>query len=106
MLLYGVARSPDDLGRGLGTTASSSDGNDSPPLRYGAASTRRRFRGSCLGLVGDQFAQERNQHDERNTDREAADTKLREQLRVPGIGSDRRGAGRFGDHAREVARKQ
>ena len=43
---------------------SSSDGNDPPPLRYGAASGRRRFRRRRLGLVGDQLAQEWNQHDE------------------------------------------
>src|SRR6266567_7770000 len=42
----------------------SSDGNDS-----------RRFDGRRLGLVGDQFAQERNEHDERNTDREASGAK-------------------------------
>jgi hypothetical protein len=53
----------------------SSDGNDS----------RRRLRGSCLGLVRDQLAQERNQHDKRNTDREAVGAKLREELRVPGL---------------------
>jgi hypothetical protein len=42
-----------------------------------------RYRRSCLGLVGDQLAQERNQHDERNIDREAAAAQLREQLPVP-----------------------
>lgn len=45
-----------------------SDGNDG-----------NRFDVSCLGLVGDQLAQERNQHDERDTDREAADAKLCEE---------------------------
>jgi hypothetical protein len=35
-----------------------------------------RFDGTRLRLVGDQLAQERNQHDERNTDREAAEAKL------------------------------
>ena len=64
------------------------------------------FDGSCLGLVGDQLAQERNQHDERNTDREAAGAKLGEELRVPGVGGDRRGAGRLGDHSRKVACKE
>ncbi len=73
----------------------SSDGNDS-----------RRFDGRRLGLVGDQFAQERNEHDERNTDREASGAKLGEQLRVSGVGGDRRGAGRLGDHSRKVARKE
>jgi hypothetical protein len=38
------------------------DWNDPPPLRYGAASSRRRCGGRCLGLVGDQLAQERNEH--------------------------------------------
>ncbi len=47
------------------------------------------FRWCRLCLVRDQFAQERNQHDERNTDREAAGAKLREQLRVPGVGRNR-----------------
>src|SRR5439155_3091953 len=65
-----------------------------------------RFDGTRLGLVGDQLPQERNQHDKRNTDREAAEAKLREQLRVPGVGSDRCGAGRLGDHSREVACKE
>ncbi len=72
-----------------------SDGNDGS-----------RFDGSCLGLVGDQLAQERNQHDERNTDCEAAGAKLGEKLRVPGISVDGRGAGRLGDHSRKVACKQ
>jgi len=49
------------LGLCLGDAAFLSDGND----------RNRRFRGNCLGLVGDQLAQERNQYDERNTDREA-----------------------------------
>ena len=48
--------------------------------------SRQRFRGRRLGLVGDQLAQERNQHDEHDTDREAAGAKLGEQLRVPGVG--------------------
>src|SRR5207247_8312109 len=73
----------------------SSDGND-----------RSRFNGKRLGFVGDQAAQERNQRDQRNTNREAAGAKLREQLRVPGVGGDRRGARRLGDHARKVARKE
>ena len=38
----------------------SSDGNDPPPLRYGAASSRS-FDDRRLGLVGDQLAQERNE---------------------------------------------
>jgi hypothetical protein len=54
----------------------SSDGNDPSPLRYGAASGRRHFRGRRLGLVGDQLAQERNEHDEHDPDREAAGSKL------------------------------
>ena len=82
-----------------------SDGNDPPPLRYGAASSSC-FDGRRLGLVGDQLAQEWNQHDERNTDREAAGAKLREEFRVPGVGGDRCGAGRLGDHAREVTCKE
>jgi hypothetical protein len=45
------AIAPDSLG----------DGNDGS-----------RFDGRRLGLVGDQLAQERNQHNERNTDGEAA----------------------------------
>ncbi len=65
-----------------------------------------RYRRSYLGLVGDQFAQERNQHEEHDTDREATGAKLREQLRVPGVGGDRGGAGRLGDHSRKVACKQ
>ncbi len=65
-----------------------------------------RFDGTRLGLVGDQLAQERNQHDEHDTDREAACAKLREQLRVSGVGGDRRSAGRLGDHAREVTGKE
>src|SRR6266540_7325163 len=59
-----------------------------------------------LGLVGDQFAQERNQHGERDTDRKAAGAKLREELRVPGVGGDRRGDGRHGDHYRKVTCKE
>jgi hypothetical protein len=43
-----------------------SDGNDPPPLRYGAASSSG-FGGRRLGLVGDQLAQERNQHGEATT---------------------------------------
>jgi len=42
-----------------------SDGNDGG-----------RFDDRRLRLVGDQFAQERNQHDERNADREAAEAPL------------------------------
>src|SRR4029453_14649814 len=47
-------------------------------------------RGSCLeggglGLFGNQLAHERNQHDERNTDREAAGAELREKFCVLGI---------------------
>src|SRR5215211_4006131 len=72
-----------------------SDGNDGS-----------RFDGTRLRLVCDQLAQERNQHDERNTDREAAGAKLREEFRVPGVGGDRSGAGRLGNHSRKVARKQ
>ena len=33
---------------------------------------RSPLRWECLGLVGDELAQERNQHDEHDTDREAA----------------------------------
>src|SRR5882724_6469372 len=73
----------------------SSDGNDS-----------RGFDGRRLGLVGDQLAQERNQHDEHDTDRETAGAELREELRVPGVGGDRRGAGRLRDHSRKVACKE
>ncbi len=36
-----------------------------------------------LRFVGDQLAQERNQHDEHDTDREADGAELREELRVP-----------------------
>ena len=72
-----------------------SDGNDSGC-----------FDGRRLGLIGDQLAQEWNQHDEHDTDREASGAKLREQLRVPGVGGDRRGAGRLGDHSGEVAGKE
>jgi hypothetical protein len=64
----------------LVTRRFSANGNDPPPLRYGAASSRR-FDDRRLGFVGDQLAQERNQNDERNTDREAAGAKLREELR-------------------------
>src|SRR5438270_11444683 len=60
-----------------------SDGNDGS-----------RFDGTRLGLVGDQFAQERNQHDERNTDYEAADAELGEKFRVAGVGGDRCAASR------------
>jgi hypothetical protein len=76
-------------------TLHSRDGND------GSCFDERR-----LGLVGDQLAQKRNQHDEHDTDREAAEAKLREQRRVPAVGRDRRGAGRLGDHPREVAGKE
>jgi len=58
----------------------SADGNDGSHFRDGR-----------LGLVADQFAQERNQHDERNADREAANAKLGEELCVPGVDGDRRG---------------
>ncbi len=64
------------------------------------------FDGDRLGLVGDQFAQERNQHDERDTDREAAGAELREELRVACVGGDRGGAGRLGNHSRKVACKE
>ena len=37
-----------------------------------------------------------NQHEEHNTDREAADAEFREELRIAGVGGDRRGAGRLG----------
>lgn len=37
--------------------------------------------GKNLGLAGDQLAKERNQHDEHDTDRDAAGAKLREELR-------------------------
>jgi hypothetical protein len=56
----------------------SSDGND-----------RSCFDERRLGLVGDQLAQKWDQHDERNTDREAAGAELCEQLRVSGIGGNR-----------------
>ena len=36
------------------------DWNDPPPLRYGAASSRRRCGGRCLGLVGSGRASDRN----------------------------------------------
>src|SRR5438552_4533410 len=62
-----------------------------------------RYGGSYLGLVGDQLAQERNQHDEHNTDREAAGAKLGEEFRVPSVGGDRCGAGWFRDRSREIA---
>ena len=52
-----------------------------------------------VSAFGDQPAQERNQHDERDTNCEATGAKLREELRIPGIRGDRRGAGRLGDHA-------
>src|SRR5438034_3739617 len=64
------------------------------------------FDGRRFGLVGDQFAQERNQHDERNTDCEAAGAKLREELRVSGVCGYRRGADRVGYHARAETSKQ
>jgi hypothetical protein len=38
--------------------------------------TCRRFHGNCLGLVGDQLAQERNQHDERNADCESDEAEV------------------------------
>src|SRR5438874_7188986 len=71
---------------------SSTDGNDGGG-----------FDGRRLGLVGDQLAQERNQYYERDADREAAGTKLREELRVARVGGDGRGAGRLGDHSRKIA---
>src|SRR5262249_5111941 len=77
--------------------ACSSDGNDGRYLH---------FRGGHFGLVGDQFSQERNQNDERNTDRESAGAELGEKLRVPGVGGDRRGTGPLRDHARKVASKE
>ena len=64
------------------------------------------FDGTRLGFVGDQLAQEGNQYDERDTDREAAEAKLGEQLRISGIGGNRRGAGRVRDHSRKVACKE
>src|SRR5262249_9009944 len=79
--------------------------SSSATLRRGKRS-RWRYRWSCLRPVGDQLAQERNQHNEHDTDREAAKTKRREELRVPGVGGDRRGACRLGNHSREVACKQ
>jgi hypothetical protein len=89
----------------------SSDGNDPPSLRYGAASGSR-LDERRLGLVGNQLAQERNQrrngikHDEHDTDREAAEAKLGEEFCVPGVGRDRRGAGRFEDYSRKVSCKE
>ena len=62
----------------------------SDPLDDGDDS--RCFEGSSLRLVGDQFAQERNQHDERNTDRQAAGAELREKFCVLGLRCDRCGA--------------
>jgi len=47
-----------------------------------------------------------NQHDEHDTDREAAETKLGEKCRVPGVGRERRGASRFGDNSRKAACKE
>ena len=70
----------------------SSDGNDG-----------RRFHERRLGLVGDQLAQERNQHDERDTDHETAGAELGEEFHITGVGRDRGGAGRLGDHSRKVA---
>src|SRR4030095_3151831 len=61
-----------------------------------------RFDDRRLGLVGDQLAQERNQHDEHNTAREAAEAKLGEEFRVPRVGSDNCGARRLWDHSRKV----
>jgi hypothetical protein len=69
------------------------DGNHPPPLRYGAASSRPYFRSRRFGFAGNQLAQEWNQHNERDTDREAAGAKLHEELRVTGIAGDRCGAG-------------
>src|ERR1700687_756130 len=55
------------------------------PLGNGNDSCQH-FRGRRLGLVGDQLAQERNQHDERNTDHETSNAKLGEEFRVAGVG--------------------
>ena len=92
---FAMARTPSPARESRPQNCEFNDGNDS-----------RRFDGRRLGLVGDQLAQERNQHDERNTDCEAAGAKLREELRISGVGGDRRGAGRLGDHSRKVACKE
>ena len=77
-----------------------------PFLALSDGNNRRGFEGNCLGLVGDQLAQKWNQHDERNTNCETAEAKLREEFRVARIGGDRGGAGRVRDHSRKVAGKE
>lgn len=60
---FGMARTPSPGRRGdrsLEITTFLCDGNDPPPLRYGATSSRR-FDERRLRLVDDQFAQERNE---------------------------------------------
>ena len=55
-------------------------------LDFSAWNDGSRFERNCLGLVGDQLAQERNQHDERDTDREAAEAELaRRASRTPAL---------------------
>src|SRR3954468_20596706 len=56
-------------------TMSLGDGND----------RSRHLYGSGFRLIRDQLAQERNQHDEHNTDCEAASAKLGEELPIFGI---------------------
>src|SRR5690242_10752321 len=81
----------------ISISASSGNGNDS----------RLHFRDSWhLGFIGDQFAQEWNQHDKRDTDCETAGAELGEKFRVAGVGGDRGVAARLGDHSRKVASKE
>jgi hypothetical protein len=51
----------------------------------------RRFRGSCLGLVGNQLAQEWNQHDERNTAARLPDVRPQRPRSEPEISTCARG---------------
>ena len=66
----------------------SSDGNDGS-----------RFDGRRRGFVSNELAQERNQHDERDTDRESDESKLSEKFRITGVGGDRCRTGRVRYHS-------
>src|SRR5436190_20070743 len=76
---------------------------------YQRSASRHRHHGSHLHflwrhlrLIRDQPAQERNQHDERDADHQAARAELGEELHILGVSRDRGGALRIGDHARAI----
>ncbi len=75
-------------------------------LNSGNHGRLRHFNGGHFGLIGNQPAQEWNQHHQGDADRETTRAELGEKFRVPGIGRGRCGASRFGDHAREISREE